>query len=111
MGDLKAAMDLFLNRPVPAIFMEADSAETAVPERPHCGAGSAVGTCAARQGLARELSKCAEITRNFVLNGKPSNAREAVCARQQFDEKKAEIDALASRPPRDPLPKETRCLR
>ena len=45
----------------------------------------------------RGLAKWAEITRKRASNGKPSNVREAVCARQRFDEKKAEIDALTSR--------------
>ena len=35
----------------------------------------------------RELAKWADITRKCALNGKPSNVREAVHARQRFDEK------------------------
>ena len=45
----------------------------------------------------REFAKWADITRKCASNGKPSNVREAVHARQRFDEKKAEIDALTSR--------------
>ena len=45
----------------------------------------------------RELAKWADFTRKCALNGKPSNVREAVYARQKFDEKKAEIDARTSR--------------
>ena len=44
----------------------------------------------------RELAKWAAITRKCASNGKPSNVRAAVHARQRFDEE-AEIDALTSR--------------
>ena len=45
----------------------------------------------------RDLAKWVDITRKCASNGKPSNVRETVHARQRFDEKKAEIDALTSR--------------
>ena len=47
----------------------------------------------------RGLAKWAEITRKCALNGKPIHVREAVWAKLQFDEKKAQNDALASQRP------------
>ena len=47
----------------------------------------------------RELAQWAEITRKCAVNGEPIHVREAVCAKQRFDEKKAQIDALTSRRP------------
>ena len=62
---------------------------------------SSTGTCRRTLSQLRlelqELSKWIESTRKCALNGKPNNVREAVCAKQRFDEKKAQIDALSSR--------------
>ena len=45
----------------------------------------------------RDFSKRAETTGRCVVNGRPNNVKEAVCATQQHDDKKDQIEALTIR--------------